>query len=290
MGHFYSLRLLQVTLVWKLYQLYTLSSIFPSIWSWGYSCLPDPKELQEQQYNYPYHHIPWEADGIWRPARVLRWSYEYLALVEKVTKTVLSLSPKLILDFGCGDGYLTLRLLHLNEHVKVVGVDISDRALMFARAFCGDSERAAFYHSIGEIPQNLLPFDVVIAMEVLEHIPPDDLPNVVEQVWKALRHDGWFVVSVPTTNIALSPKHYQHFSLNSLQTVLGGRFILLTYEYVHRIGLASKLIGRVLANRFVIVNNKFLLSLLTKLYRSLVMTANERNGVHLLAVFRRKED
>lgn len=179
--------------------------------------MPEPKELQEQQYNYPYHYIPWEADGIWRPARVLWWSYEYLALVEKVTKTVLSLSPKLILDFGCGDGYLTLRLLHLNEHVKVVGVDVSDRALMFARAFCSDSQRAAFYRSIDEIPQNLIPFDVVIAMEVLEHIPPDNLPNVVEQVWKALRHDGWFVVSVPTTNIALNPKHYQHFSLNSLQ-------------------------------------------------------------------------
>lgn len=253
--------------------------------------MPEPKELQEQQYNYPYHYILWEADGIWRPARVLWWSYEYLALVEKVTKTILSLAPKLILDFGCGDGYLTLRLLQLDEHlknIKVVGVDISDRALMFAKAFCGDSERAAFYRSISEIPQSLLPFDVVIAMEVLEHIPQDNLPNVVEQIWKALRHDGWFVVSVPTTNVALNPKHYQHFSLDSLQAALGERFILLTYEYVHRNGLAWALIRRVLVNRLAIVNNKLLLSLLTKLYRSLVMTADDRNGAHLLAVFRRK--
>lgn len=248
----------------------------------------EPKELQEQQYNYPYHHIPWESDGIWRPARVMWWSYEYLALLEKVTKTVLSLEPKSVLDFGCGDGRLTLQLLQLSKHIKVVGVDISDRALMFAKAFCGNSERVAFYRSISEIPHNLLPFDVVIAMEVLEHIHPDNLPNVVEQIWKVLRLDSWFIVSVPTINVPLNPKHYQHFSLDSLQVALGKRFALLKYEYIHRNGLAWALIRRVLVNRFVIVNNRLLLSFLTKLYRSLVMTADERNGAHLLAVFRNK--
>lgn len=250
--------------------------------------MPEPKELQEQQYNYPYHHIPWEADGIWRPARVLWWSYEYLALVEKVSKTVLSLAPKLVLDFGCGDGRLILQLLRLNEHIKVVGVDISDRALMFAKAFCGDSERVAFYRSIEEIPQNLLPFDVVTAMEVLEHIPPDNLSNVIEQIRRVLRLNGWLVVSVPTPNIALNPKHYQHFSLDSLQAELGESFVLHSHEYIHRNGLAWALIRRILVNRFAIVNNKLLLLLLTKLYRLLVMTADERDGAHLLAVFRRK--
>jgi SAM-dependent methyltransferase len=94
--------------------------------------------LQEQQYLFPYHHPPHaDESGVWEVARTLWWGYGYLAVLEVVLGELLRHRPKRVLDFGCGDGRLLCELKRIGIP-EIAGVDLSDRALFFARGFLPD--------------------------------------------------------------------------------------------------------------------------------------------------------
>jgi len=252
-----------------------------------------PQEIQERQYNIPYHYLPWEQDGIWRIGRFLWWGFEYLAILNTVLELVgKSLSDRKfrakVLDFCCGDGRLIVELLARYPYLAiVVGVDISERALAFAKAATWADQRVEFFLDVVTAIQRIGHFDVVIAMEVLEHIPPENLPEIITQLHNALTEDGWLIVSVPTTNIPLNRKHYQHFTLQTLTQILSNRFSLQDVHYVHRIGVFSEWIRRAVINRFFVCNSETWLKLCTWLYNRFVRVADERTGAHMICRFRK---
>jgi 2-polyprenyl-3-methyl-5-hydroxy-6-metoxy-1,4-benzoquinol methylase len=198
-----------------------------------------PQEIQESQYGIPYHYLPWEWGGIWHVGRFLGWGFEYLALLN----TVLELVEKSlqygqrqmkVLDFGCGDGRLIAELVRKNPCLGIVaGVDISERALTFAKAATWGNPRVYFFSDIATAFQKIGQFDIVVAMEVLEHIPPENLSDIVAQLHNALIENGWLIVSVPTDNIPLNRKHYQHFTLQTLIQVFIDYFSLQDVHYIH---------------------------------------------------------
>jgi len=47
-------------------------------------------------------------------------------------------------------------------------------------------------------------------IETLEHIPDDQINDVVHSVHNLLPQNGRLVISVPTTNNPLNSKHYRH--------------------------------------------------------------------------------
>lgn len=246
-----------------------------------------PQEIQDNLYSIPYHHLPWEQKGIWRLGRFLWWGYEYLALMEILLTIIRAYKPTRVLDFGCGDGRLLYELKKQMPETSVIGVDTSKRALGFAKAFLADQVKVHLYTNLSQVVQELLPVDVVVSMEVLEHIPPKQLPQVVEEIASVLRPDGIFIVTVPTSNIPVNPKHYQHFTLDTLMLHLNNYFDLIEYRYVHRVGWAEKLVRRMIINRLFIANSELWLRLATRMYQKLVLNASEKNGAHLVAVLRR---
>lgn len=252
-----------------------------------------PQEIQNSQYSIPYHYLPWEQNGIWQVGRFLWWGFEYLA----VLSTVLELVGKSIqhdgrqvkvLDFGCGDGRLIVELLARYPSLAiVVGVDISERALAFARAATWGDQRVDFFSDVATAIQRIGHFDVAIAMEVLEHIPPEDLHGIVAQLYNTLTEGGWLIVSAPTTNIPLNRKHYQHFTLQTLTQFLSNHFSLQDVHYVHRVGVFAECIRRAVVNRFFVANSKTWLRVCTWLYNRFVRMADERTGAHMICRFRK---
>jgi SAM-dependent methyltransferase len=94
-----------------------------------------------------------------------------------------------VLDLGCRDGALTQTYLEGNE---VVGVDVDREAL--ARA----AERGIDTHwaNLDEpLPFDDAGFDVVVAGELLEHVP--DPQGLVAEACRVLRSGGTLVGSVP---------------------------------------------------------------------------------------------
>ena len=69
-----------------------------------------------------------------------------------------------ILDVGCGNGFILNNLKKINKYKKLVGLDISLEALKFVQT----EKRQG---SIENIPFEDKSFDLVVCLEVLEHLP-----------------------------------------------------------------------------------------------------------------------
>lgn len=101
-----------------------------------------------------------------------------------------------LVEFGCGTGYgITYPLLTWGY--DIVGIDIDEPSIEFGRrllAGAGIAGEVLFARDLTDLPG---PFDVVIASEVLEHLPRADLDRIFETVWAKLKPGGRFLVTVP---------------------------------------------------------------------------------------------
>jgi SAM-dependent methyltransferase len=80
-------------------------------------------------------------------------------------------TPRRILDFGCGTGKACVHLAAVFPQANVVGADLSDDALRYARANFA-SDRVTFA-KIGDLPQ-FERFDLCYVNGVFHHIAPAD--------------------------------------------------------------------------------------------------------------------
>jgi 2-polyprenyl-6-hydroxyphenyl methylase/3-demethylubiquinone-9 3-methyltransferase len=97
------------------------------------------------------------------------------------------------LDVGCGAGLLAEPLARLGA--EVTGVDAAEETIAAARAHAAGSGLAIDYRR-GELAGlGLGTFDLVTAMEVLEHVA--DQPAFVRQLSGHLAPDGLLVLSTP---------------------------------------------------------------------------------------------
>ena len=89
-----------------------------------------------------------------------------------------------LLDMGCGGGLLAP---HVPPGYRHVGADLSETALAVAAKHGVDPVRA----DVADLPFEDASFDVVVAGEVLEHVP--DLEAVVAEACRVLKPGGTFV-------------------------------------------------------------------------------------------------
>lgn len=102
-----------------------------------------------------------------------------------------------ILDIGCGGGLLSIPLARLGA--KVTGIDASEHAIKTAKAYSQDLDLPIYFKNT--TVENLLVqknsaqlnFDVIIALEVLEHI--DNLGLFLQSCWQMLRNKGLLFIS-----------------------------------------------------------------------------------------------
>jgi len=95
-----------------------------------------------------------------------------------------------ILDIGCGAGY---NLKYLSTYFKnVTGMDSSEHALACCRERGVPAEKGSLPD---EAPFESGSFDIVLMMDVLEHIEDDR--SAVEEVCRLLRGCGLIIITVP---------------------------------------------------------------------------------------------
>lgn len=240
------------------------------------------RALQESQYDYPYHWIANDDAGHWSCCRATPGAFAYLALLEEVRREVQLASPARILDFGCGDGRLA-HLLARDGAPEVTGLDLSPSAIAFARSFPGPPGLRFECGAIEEMPAE--PYDALVAMEVLEHVPEGQLDSIVGALRLRAAPDALLVVTVPTTNVPLSPKHERHYTVDLLNEHLQGAFVLRSCRYVNRLSTLGRTLDRLAANRLFALRHPGLLRWATDAYRRRATAASPGDGANLLAVY-----
>jgi SAM-dependent methyltransferase len=128
-------------------------------------------------------------------------------------------APVRLLDVGCGTGGTLERLRPLG---RVVGLDLEPLALAFCRErghsdlICGSATALPFADGA---------FDVVLALDVLEHIP--DHEAAAREIARVLAPGGYALVTVPAyrslwSRHDLALMHQRRYRAHEVRRLLGG--------------------------------------------------------------------
>lgn len=109
-----------------------------------------------------------------------------------------------ILDLGCGDGDLLLRLTGLPHVERITGLDLSlpalDRLRVRLRDLSPSGVRIDLVHGTMTGPLGHLERpDVAVLLESIEHVEPNDLSKVEREVFARLR-PGHVVMTTPNAD------------------------------------------------------------------------------------------
>jgi SAM-dependent methyltransferase len=174
--------------------------------------MPLQSWLQEQQYSTPYH---WRQRPNDEREYCLRTDIVF-ELAGLSSWPCAREQPRL-LDLGCGDGRFSAQA---SDAARVVGIDVSPRALHYAAALV---RGATFIAAAGaSVPFRADSFDIVVLLDVIEHIPDRDERRVVAEAVRVLRRGGRLVISTNTDRSARELKHYRHYPLPRFRSLFDG--------------------------------------------------------------------
>ena len=99
-----------------------------------------------------------------------------------------------ILDVGCGAGHLISLLLGL-KNVEITGIDITDKVIDTLKVLYPTAKfRKTNYSEPQDAEEN---FDIVTAVEIIEHIPYAKQSTFIENIQHSLKPGGILILTTP---------------------------------------------------------------------------------------------
>lgn len=215
--------------------------------------LKDEQQVQEVEYEFPYHYVPTVGEQGFRQHFYWSWGFRYLGGLQVAQELSFRSTCESLLDIGCGDGRFLQHLSSQEIGTRLLGIDYSEKAISLAKALSPHVE----FHRLDILADDALleKFDVVSLVEVIEHIPPESLPEFIRKAAEYLNPTGRLVLTVPHVNQIVGKKHFQHFDSDALRVLLSPHFSdikFYPFDYPSRIlGLWFRLLGR--AGKYFIV-------------------------------------
>jgi len=247
-------------------------------------------DIQANQYKFPYHYIPYILDETLYIKRVLGWGMEYLTYTEYVINLIKNLqNTKSLLDVGCGDGYLINKCAEFCNK-KMTGIDLVKKSIDFAKAFSNSENVEFLVKDIKDIKEK---YDIVTLIEVLEHIPDNEVEEFLNLVIDKVNNGGYFIISVPTDVRPVIKKHYKHYNESMLDLTIDKRFsnlILVEEKRLYRDNLLTKFMNKVLNNRYFSLNYQPFLRWIWKVHKKYSFFATEKDGVHIVRVYKKEKN
>jgi len=134
------------------------------------------------------NHYDQHAKVFWRDTRDHDVSQNIDALLQSLTGK----GPFRILDFGCGPGR-DLKVFRDLGH-EAIGLEGSEHFVEMARSFSGCEVWHQDFLQL-DLPADY--FDGIFANASLFHVPSQELPRVLRELWAALKPDGVLFSSNP---------------------------------------------------------------------------------------------
>jgi 2-polyprenyl-3-methyl-5-hydroxy-6-metoxy-1,4-benzoquinol methylase len=163
------------------------------------------------------------------------------AVIDRFHRHVVHLArgvaPSSVLELGCGEGYVLAELAAAGIGRELTGIDLDETACRRARERLGESasiEAADARHWSARGRR----FDLVMALEVLEHVPaPESLLPVLADlsaghVLLSVPREPWFCAlnlarGRHVTRLGNHPEHVNHWTASGFLRFVGRRFDVL---------------------------------------------------------------
>jgi len=207
---------------------------------------------------------------------------------------------KKVLDYGCGSGFLVGQLQERGFDAS--GVDVSKEAIDF-----GSEKGINNLSKIDGVLTNYpdASFDLVLAMDVIEHIKEDDL--VIKELERLVKPNGILVITVPAYKWMWGVQdevahHFRRYTMGSilklasvtrLSIVKKSYFNTFLFPVAAIVRLASKWFNKKNRESDFEINNNFLNPLLYFIFNTeikLLKWLNYPFGVSILLVARKRSD
>lgn len=111
--------------------------------------------------------------------------------MDKISFIVNTIGYSSLLDIGCGEGIVLSRI---EAKGKIVGVDISKKALQIAKNIFPDAKYIVA--DITDLPFSDKSFDISLCLEVLEHV--EDLNKAAKEIKRVSKNT---IISVPNSKM-----------------------------------------------------------------------------------------
>ena len=241
--------------------------------------MDEAQSLQSREYDFPYHYIPFVySSGKYALHR--RWNYaaNWLAGFHLVREHCgfHQSEDKTFIDLGCGDGALANYLSVFYPKSHFIGIDYDRHAIQLASLL--RKANTVFYATdiTASIP-DCNNADCLALIEVIEHIPPSNLQSFLQHAASLLAENGKVLISVPHINKPLTPKHYQHFTFKSLESLISESLTIHKIFGFGRMTLKANLLEMLTSNNYLrLENGKITQRLVKELARSRKETAANR--------------
>jgi SAM-dependent methyltransferase len=136
-------------------------------------------------------HYEEHADSFWRDTR----DHDVSQNIEALLQSLAGAPPFRILDFGCGPGR-DLKTFRDPGH-EAIGLEGSERFVEMARQYSGCEVWQQDFLKL-DLPAEY--FDGIFANASLFHVPSQELPRVLRELWAALKQGGVLFSSNPRGN------------------------------------------------------------------------------------------
>jgi hypothetical protein len=243
------------------------------------------QDIQEEQYNFNYHYIPEYRSNNFKHFKSGAWFIEYMSFLEYLKEEYLNnISFKNLIEVGCGDGRILFELGKKYKKKELVGIDISTKAINFANII--NHNKNIIYKNI-DLKNCEKQFDVILLIEVFEHIPIENREIFVKNLKNIMHKDSILIVTVPHKNRKMDPRHYEHFTLHSFKENFN-KFNLIDYKFIAKKSFMVKLIYNLLENNLFILSNQKLLNYFFNIYKDKYLIHNdEEKALRIFGVFKK---
>jgi len=188
-----------------------------------------------ENIRYYYFRAIYGIDLTERFVPYLRWGHNYCVHMNRYMFALdyikrFGQKPKII-DLGCGVGYGDHFLSDYCE--KIIGIDISDKAINYANVHYGAQNIQYVCADItkGLPGLNLEKYNVVLSFEVVEHIPMPNRGAFFKEFNSLLDDNGIGIITTPhsgnsrsSENGASNPYHYDEMSVDEFAAYLNKHF------------------------------------------------------------------
>lgn len=250
------------------------------------------RQLQEESYKFPYHYtVSFNSENYanFSQCRNNPGGYRYASYLIMVLEELENENFSSIVDIGCGDGFFVGKLFEKFTNKKIVGVDLSNQAISFAKVF--NSDKNVEFLNMNIVDEDIgRKFDIATLIEVLEHIPPEGINDFLKSIHTMLNDNGKLILTVPSTNLSIKniKRHFQHFDDKSLIETLSDYFEVTKIQYINKENFLTKNIANGFTNSFFVLNNDTIKNYLFSFYLKNFLKANKSNGIRLFAVCEKK--